>query len=450
MKKKSILLVAIAVFSFAFAKAQEADDCTVMLQIFAENAKARSYDEAYKQLAPLVTNCPDASAAIYQYGERIYEHRLRNNIGTENENAVGLIAMFDGQINRFADKINVSKKMVEKARAMYKYNIGTQDEVYAILDKEFRDNPEEFTDPNAMITYFKLAENRYNDQKIDLQGFFDIYDELTLQIENVQDERGMILNNYLDKEAAGTLTDDELSDKEAQETNIKNYGIVMGSVNATLGSLADCDKLIPLYEAEFDNKKSDEKWLSNVLRRLQAKECTDAPLYIASVKALHEIKPSANTAYGLGNIASSQAEKFKYWDQAISLGVSKDLESRIHYKKGVAYKDQGQYSSAKREFIAANNAKPSFGAPFLQIANMIASSANSCGNTIFEKRAINWVAARYANKAAAVDPSIKSNAAQAAASYNGRAPQKQDIFMENMSGKTITFSCWVGESVRVP
>jgi hypothetical protein len=30
----------------------------------------------------------------------------------------------------------------------------------------------------------------------------------------------------------------------------------MGSVNSTLGKLADCDQLIPLYE--FENKKGDE------------------------------------------------------------------------------------------------------------------------------------------------------------------------------------------------
>jgi hypothetical protein len=56
-------------------------------------------------------------------------------------------------------------------------------------------------------------------------------------------------------------------------------------------------------------------------RRLQSKECTDAPLYITSVKALHVLNPSAKTAYGLGNIAKSQSEKFKYWDEANFTGL---------------------------------------------------------------------------------------------------------------------------------
>jgi tetratricopeptide (TPR) repeat protein len=452
MKKNRIILVAAAVFSFAFAEAQEAGDCNVMLSIYAEQAKARNYDEAYKHLDALVEKCPDASAAIYQYGERIYEDRLRKKKGDKDENVKGLLEMLHGQVDRFPDKVNVTKKEMEIARTMYKYDMGSQEEQFKMLKSAFQEDKKNFSDPNAMITYFKLAEERYEAQKMDLQEFFDTYDELTLQIETLLDERGELTAQLIDKEAAGTLTDEEKAQLEAQQTNIKNYGIVMKSVNGTLGQLADCDKLIPLYEAEFENKKTNEVWLSNVLKRLQSKDCTDAPLYITSVKALHELRPSGKTAYGLGNIASTQAEKFKYWDQAIELGVSKDLVSKIHYKKGLELKKQGRYGQAKGEFLKANAAKPSFGAPYLQIANMIASSANSCGSTPFEKRAVNWVAARYASKAAAVDPSIKSNAAQAAASYRGRAPQKQDIFMDKQynSGSTIRFSCWIGESVTIP
>ena len=91
MKLKNTLLIALTVFSFAFAKAQEAGDCNIMLSIFAENAKSKNYNEAFKQLGPLVENCPNASPAIYQYGEQIYEHRLRKNIGAEKDNVDGLI-----------------------------------------------------------------------------------------------------------------------------------------------------------------------------------------------------------------------------------------------------------------------------------------------------------------------------------------------------------------------
>ena len=81
---------------------------------------------------------------------------------------------------------------------------------------------------------------------------------------------------------------------------------------------------------------------------------------------------------------------------------------------------------------------------------MIAKSSSDCGGTPFEKRAVNWKAAEYADKAARLDPSIASNARAAASSYRARAPQKTDIFSAGMAGKLITLNCWVGGSVRVP
>ena len=82
---------------------------------------------------------------------------------------------------------------------------------------------------------------------------------------------------------------------------------------------------------------------------------------------------------------------------------------------------------------------------------MIANSTGSCGANPLEKRAVYWVAARYAEKAARVDPSLKNTANKYVASYNGAAPSKKDIFSsEYKSGDTITFNCWVGESVRIP
>ena len=86
----------------------------------------------------------------------------------------------------------------------------------------------------------------------------------------------------------------------------------------------------------------------------------------------------------------------------------------------------------------------------LLIANLYASSANGCGETQFEKRAVYWLAEREARKAAKIDATIRKTALKAAESYLGRAPSKTDIFTEGNSGKVITFNCWIGLSVTVP
>ncbi|MFD0977648.1 tetratricopeptide repeat protein [Salinimicrobium gaetbulicola] len=125
-------------------------------------------------------------------------------------------------------------------------------------------------------------------------------------------------------------------------------------------------------------------------------------------------------------------------------------KARVYYKIADEYKKKGQFGQARNYYRKTLNAKPSFGRAYLQIANMVAQSANNCGNTAFEKRAVYWLAADYAAKAGRVDPSISSNANETAAAYRGRAPQRSDIFQSDMQGKTINIGCWIGESVRVP
>ena len=90
------------------------------------------------------------------------------------------------------------------------------------------------------------------------------------------------------------------------------------------------------------------------------------------------------------------------------------------------------------------------GRAYLTIANLYASSANDCGDSQFNKRAVYWLAANMARKAGEVDASIQKVARKTAESYVGRAPSKTDIFTEGNQGATIKFSCWINSSVKVP
>ena len=124
-------------------------------------------------------------------------------------------------------------------------------------------------------------------------------------------------------------------------------------------------------------------------------------------------------------------------------------KSNIAYKVATIYR-RGSKSTARSYAQKAISANPANGKAYLLIASLYAGSANACGSTPFEKRAIYWKAANMASKAGRVDPSLRGRANQAAASYNAKAPSKEMIFSSSMAGKTVTFSCWVGGSVKVP
>ena len=107
-------------------------------------------------------------------------------------------------------------------------------------------------------------------------------------------------------------------------------------------------------------------------------------------------------------------------------------------------------STARNYAQKAIDANPSNGKAYLLIATLYANSANDCGDSAFDKRAIYWKAAEVARQAGRVDPSLSGRSGQAVNSYMSKAPSKEMIFNSGMSGKTVTFNCWVGGSVKVP
>ena len=122
----------------------------------------------------------------------------------------------------------------------------------------------------------------------------------------------------------------------------------------------------------------------------------------------------------------------------------------MYYRLGENFREKGSYGRARGYYNKAVAAQPSMGIVYLRIADMYAKSANSCGDSVFNKRAIYWLAADMAERAGRIDPSLSSTAQKTAAAYRGLAPDRTMIFNAGNAGQRITFNCWVGGSVTVP
>ena len=138
------------------------------------------------------------------------------------------------------------------------------------------------------------------------------------------------------------------------------------------------------------------------------------------------------------------------FDKALELEADARKRSNIAYKVATLFRRRGSKSSSRKYAQKAIEANGSNGKAYLLIANLYASSANACGSTTFDKRAMYWKAADMARKAGRVDPSLSSRANKSASSYGAKAPTKAMIFDAGMAGKTVTFSCWAGGSIKVP
>ena len=133
----------------------------------------------------------------------------------------------------------------------------------------------------------------------------------------------------------------------------------------------------------FDKNKSDEKWLKRAASRMDAKECSDDPLFVELVEALHSISPSADSAYYLGILkekAGNTTEAITFYEESLKLETDTYRKAEIMYKIASRLKKRGLKSQARNYANQALSNKPSMGKAYILIAGLYADSANDCGN----------------------------------------------------------------------
>jgi len=458
MKTKMTLIMAALLMVTNFAFAQQDEECMLNLTLMNDYVKSKKYDEAYEPWIKVRNKCPKFNIAIYKYGEKILDHKIEKSTGADKTAFIAdYMLLLDTAGEHFASKY--SKGEIEEEKALKQYenqkDLGLTDyQIYEAFDLEFKNYRSDFTSTKGLYVYFTKTVDLFKAGKFELQKVFDKYDDVNDQLDDLNEKYAKSLNKLIEKETAGTtLTKKEGKYKKFYQQKLAANGKIAGSLDAYIGDLANCENLIPLYKKDFENFRNDSAWLKRSVSKMYNKDCTDDPLYVELVKAYDKADPSAETKYFVSTVLRKQgknSEADKYVKESYNLQTDPIKKARMAKKIANDFKKQGSYGSARTYYREALKLNPSDGTPHLQIASMYANSANSCGSDSFNKRAVFWYAAQEARRAGQVDPSLKKNAAQSAASYQANAPSKSDIFSQNMGGKTITIGCWIGGSVKVP
>ena len=436
------------------------DECLEQLSIFAESAKIKNYQAAYEPWKTVLDNCPKLSLATYQYGEIILKDFIKKSESEENKSKYlnDLLSLYDLWAENFPERKGVrqiGKIYSSKGQAMLDNGIKDKELIYDTFEYAFQNDPSSFTNPKSLAYYFQTGYDLYKvGSKINLETLFEKYEELTEKFELLKTNISKNIDIILNKEESGTpLTSREVRNKKIYNTNSNAVSAYLQLIDQLIAKEATCDILIPLYSENFEENKNNPLWIRRAAGRLDGKDCSDDPLFVTLVEQLHSLEPSADSAYYLGILNDKQGNSegaLKYYQESVSLQTDNYKKANILYKIAVKFKNAGRRVSARNYAEQALSFQPSLGRAYLLIANMYADSANGCGDTQFNKRAVFWLAAQTAVKAGRVDASLKKISDRTAAAFNGRAPSKTDIFTEGNQGTNITFSCWIKRSVKVP
>lgn len=443
-------------FATAFSLFLQAQDCTETVSLMGSAVKAND-PSAYEYLTQLRKDCPTVHKVVYTYGEFAIKQqieRVKDNATEKAKYVQDLVKLYDEYATNFPSYGKPGLTM-KKGLALFDYSVGTKEEIFAFFDDAFKNDLSNFDNPRALYAYFEIFVNDYNagNKGVDLQQVFDKYDDISERLNVLSKEDSNTLDQLLNKiESEQPLDVKEQKAKRRIEANIENIATVTSSMDAIIVEISTCEKLIPFYQKSFEANKTNEQWLKRAADRLEAKECDNDPLFSKISEALYKLNPSAEAAYKLGVVEfqrKNTSKAMEYFNQAADLFQDNSKKAAVYMKMASMYKssNKSQARSYARKALAV---KPSFGAAYLFIAQLYGNSINDCGSNPFEKRAMYWLAAQYADKAGAVDPSVKATAAKMAGSYRAAAPSRTEIFQSGMSGKRIAFSCWVGESIVVP
>ena len=458
MKTKFTLFLAVVFMGLNMGFAQQDEECMTKLSIFHEYVKAKNYEAAYQPWMDVRNKCPKFNIAIYVDGQKIIEDKIENAIGEAKVPFINeLVKLWGERVANFPDKSAAGDYASQSCQLMYdnKALMGkTDEELYECFDAAYTLDKTTFTNPQSLYTYFSLMVDLFDAGKKPAEELFNKYDDIVEKVEDEVKNYSEDLNALNEKAEAGTeLTGKESQYKAYYESYLTNYDLIASGIDEKMGTRANCDILIPLYKKNFESNKDNAIWLQRAAGKMSEKDCTDDPMFFKLVNAYHDLSPSANSAYYLGILKDKEGktnEAIAFYEEAISLETDSFKKSNLYNRIATKLKARGNYGKARSYYQQALKFNPSNGRPYLSIANMYAASANDCGDTNFNKRAVYWLAADEAQKAGRFDPTLRNASAQTAQNYLAKAPSKAEIFTAGNGGQTIRIGCWIGASVTVP
>ena len=444
MKKITFLFAALLFMSTAKTNAQDNQrECAIKYNLFKGDFKSKKYEDAFVNWQFLMDNCKDLSVNIYKYGATLAEDIKKDPVLAKR--------VYEQRLDIFPTK-NPAKVHSDYATYLSDNELADENDVFLILEKAYNIDPTKMGVKN-LYKYFQGMTDRNKDTNP--QKVFDTYDDV---LESV----GEKLEDYAKKLAPlNKKISDSIALNSSEKKKLRMYSInsnALGQVEAGLDNmivtLSTCERLIPLYNRDFDANVSNAAWLKRAVSRMYNKECTEDPLYEKLARAYAEASPSSDS-YSFVAVVLEKNGDTRGADEmrkkAFDLEVDPIKKANYKLKFAQYASKKGQKSRARSLVREALSFNPNLGKAYLLIASLYASSVNECGSGEFQKRMVYVAALNKAKRASAVDPSISALANRYIKTYSGNVPDKKMIFTAGIDpGTAYTINCWIGETVRVP
>ena len=367
---------------------------------------------------------------MYANGAKMYKRLIKKEKDAEKKELLidTLFMIYDQRIVNFNQEGFV---LGLKGVDMLQYRKDKLEEAHSILAKSVELESKK-SKAGAVTGYFQSAIKLLEVEKVEKEKVIEIYDEVITIIEY----------------QTGKLQGEKYASKRAF------YETAKDNVNILFEPVANCDDLKKIYGAQFESKKEDAEWLKRAAGLMNKKECTDDPLFVKIAETLHNLQPSAVSAFNMGKMMidkKSFSKATTFLKQAIELQEDSLKKADYYYMLANHYfKNLKQFAAARVFAQKAASLHTGWGWSYLLIGDLYSASAKDCGENDFEKGAVYWVAVDKYIRAKSIDGSIAEEANKKIATWSKYFPTKKDAFFYNYTeGKSYTVGCWINETTTV-
>ena len=412
------------------------------LSLFTEFFKQGDYSSALPHWKVLRNTFPKSTLNIYIQGAKMYEGLIEDaETDAERDKLLDeYMKMFDARIEYFGNEGYV---LGRKGTAWLKYK----------LHADNTDSLEE----DDLVKIHKTG-FEYLSKSVEIQGTESEPPVLVLLMQTTvalyklgEIEKEQVVTNYERcTEIANSIiaeSDNESEVETTKEQVIPYIEEIFGKSGA-----ADCDVLVKIFSAEFEENSNDIDYIKTMLRRLGRANCTESELFAKATEKLYELEPSAEAAFNMARryIRNGDIAKAKeYYKMAMEQETDQELLASYYLQYAKVMYSESAYAEARTYARKALDIQSDNCEAYMLIGNIYVSASQKFSGTTLEKSAVFWLACDYFAKARRSDD-CSIEASSNLSKYKKYFPNKEEAFMENLKeGATYHVGGWINENTKV-
>lgn len=432
-----------------FGHGEDSIKCLQNISLYQEHVKTKNYAEAYEPWKAVFYNHPAARIDMYSVGADILEALIKAETDETKKSALvqELLGTYDRHIE-YLDAVNAFRKrpltkakiMEERSHAYLTLAKPKALEAHAVLLEVLNMDPEN-AGHQIMLDLMRVSSSIAKQKETHKEQVIKDY----LQTSELAANNYNKAKENAAKGDANAATYEKIADMwDKVKTNIDAYFINSGAAN--------CESLQAIYAPQVEANKENLEYLKQVINVMAKIGCKDQEAYMSAAEYAHNIEPTAGSAAGCANRYFKRGDSNKaieFMDQAIELETDDIKKSEYCFTTAQILFTTKQLGKAKSYANKAISLNSNYGAPYILIGQMYASSPKWSDEPAMNKCSY-FAAIDKFQRAKAVDPSVAEEANKLIGTYSAYTPKAEDLFFLGLKkGDSVTIGGWINETTTI-